>query len=138
MKRILLLSLFCLMFFAFEAEAKACKAGIRCPVPTMPEELRISKAVFSGKVTGIEAAGDTKIYTVQVGSYWKGPVKRILKLYVAQSISREASFEQGEKYLFFARSNDLGGLSVNRCSNSKRLADAKQDLKYLGKGKRPR
>lgn len=138
MKKVILLSLFCLVFFAFSAEAKVCKLGVKCAVPKLPEAVSYSKAVFSGKVINVEKDGDTKIFTIQVGNYWKGPVKRKVKVYILETMRYQACFELGKSYLFYARENNKGQLSDGRCSLTKRMEDAKKDLKYLGKGKRPK
>lgn len=138
MKKVFLLSLFCLVFFAIASEAKVCEAGAKCAVPRLPEAVSYSKAVFSGKVINVEKDGDTKIFTIQVNNYWKGPVKRKVKVYILETMRYQAWFELGKSYLIYARENNEGKLSDGRCSPSKRIEDAREDLKYLGKGRRPR
>lgn len=138
MKKLLLLSLFCLGFLAVTAEAKACELGARCYIPKLPEAVSYSKAVFSGKVISVEADGDTKIFTIQVSRYWKGPVSREVKIYILETMRYQAWYELGQSYLVYAGMNNKGQLVDGRCSATKRIRDAKADLKYLGKGKKPK
>jgi hypothetical protein len=50
----------------------------------------------------------------------------------------QAFYQVGGKYLVFARANDEGDLTDGRCSRSKDVSDATDDIKGLGKSKKPR
>ena len=139
MKRLLILSLFCFGLLASSADAKVCSPDAYCPIPTLKEDVANSKAVFSGTVIKIEKDGDVKIITLQVNRFWKGNVRRRIKLYILETMRYGGVFyETGKNYLVIAIQDSQGRLSDRRCSNSKPLGDAAYDLKQLGKGKRPK
>lgn len=138
MKRILLLSLFCFMFFAFNAEAKVCEPNANCLMPALRDSIKNSKTIFSGKVISNEKEGDIRVVTFQVSRYWKGTIKRTMKVYYQENMRYQAWFETGKSYIVYAQANDAGKLFDSKCSATKNIEDAKADLKYLGKGRRPK
>lgn len=79
-----------------------------------------------------------RIVAFQVSRHWKGSIKRTIKVYYRENMRYQAWFETGKSYIVYAQMNDTGKLFDSKCSATKNTEDAKTDLKYLGKGKRPR
>lgn len=125
------------------------RASGRCIGPKDAHRAReASDAVFSGTVVSV------KVYprdrwadvTVDVDRIWKGDVRRreLVAVGPLQVDANVVGFVPNEKYLIFAvRSTAAAGpgqawtFSVPPCSQS-RLRDAKDALKELGHGHRPR
>jgi len=122
----------CLVFlFAIEGAGK-------CGVPAVTEAYKQSKAVFVGEVLKVVKEGDVKTFTFKVEKYWKGATDEEIEINVQETMRYQAWFEVGEKYLVFAR-GEKGHekLWEVRCSRSTRLADASEDIKKLGRAKKP-
>jgi hypothetical protein len=66
----------------------------------------------------------------------RGAANREIKINVQETARYQAWFEVGEKYLVYARgSEENEKLWETRCSRSKLLADASEDIKVLGKAR---
>jgi hypothetical protein len=108
----------------------------KCRVPSVKEAHQYSKAVFVGEVTKVAENGDVKTFTFKAEKYWKGAANREIKINVQETARYQAWFEVGEKYLVYARgSEENEKLWETRCSRSKLLADASEDIKVLGKAR---
>lgn len=97
-----------------------------------------SKAVFIGELTSVVKNGDVKTFTFKVEKYWKGTAGEEIEISVQETLRYQGWFEVGEKYLVYAR-GEKGHekLWEVRCSRSTRLADASEDIKKLGRAKKP-
>lgn len=113
------------------------KGNGKCAILPFKDAFAASSAVFTGKVKSEKKVGDTRIFEFEVEKYWKGAKKKKIQISVYETARFQAWFEVGEKYLVFATADD-GELKVGRCSRSKSVVDASEDLQKLGKGKRPR
>lgn len=138
MKKLLFINVFCFVLLSGSADARICNSHSDCAIPSMKSEIANSKAIFSGKVINIEKDGDVKIITFQASRFWKGSVKRITKLYILENMRYGIFYEAGKSYLVFSSQDSKGRLSDRKCSRSKSLEFASDDLKQLGRGKRPK
>lgn len=120
--------------------AEACTCA---PPPSATESLGQSDAVFSGKVLKIKRiksndalAGLWQVEVVfAVNSSWKGVAKREISVFTAsQSAACGYNFRKGMTYLVYADSSQ-GKLVTSLCSRTRRVEDAREDLKELGAGK---
>ena len=117
----------------FERDAEA-----KCRILSVKNSLEESKAVFTGEVVAEEKTGDVKQFTFRIDKYWKGGNKKEADVFVYQTTRYQSPFKEGEKFLVFAREDGEGKLTVSRCSRSKELSYAEDDLSELGAGKVPR
>ena len=131
MKRLeLCLSVFALGFVLSPLVCFACD----CPYPTVTQERRTAKAIFSGKVTRIAETTDSKYIqiTFKLEQSWKGARTREKSLFQENVLTDcDFVFKVGEEYLVYAH-GDSEKLSTNVCTRTKRLADAAADIKELG------
>ena len=142
--------------------------GCMCKPPGNPaKEMKGSAAVFSGKLIGTEyrkgvtlflsiaqpetkngetAQTDVLVLKFQIDRWWKGRETREVVLFTDQTKNPDGSqtitdcdfpFEVGKQYLVYAF-RDEGKLKTNLCTRTKLLEKAGEDLKILGKGRRPR
>jgi hypothetical protein len=126
---------FPLVLALVSAQLYACS----CIAPPPPKEaLAAASAVFSGKVTAIEAAGDhEKAVTIEIKSTWKGVEKK--KEVVVYTADNGATcgygFEKGKSYLVYAslmKRGDDKVLGTNICTRTAALDAAAKDIKELG------
>lgn len=110
----------------------------KCAVPAFDNAYRRSKAVFIGEVVGDEKVGDTRIFDLKVEKYWKGSAAKRIKIHVYETARFQAWFKKNGRYLIYADADANGKLSVYRCSRSRDIEFAEEDLQKLGKGKIPR
>lgn len=124
------------------------EVGYACsctPPPPASESLRQAGAVFSGRVLQVrrvKSAGDEQggLFQVEVvfavDTSWKGARQRVISVFTAsQSAACGYNFTRGRTYLVYA-ADSQGKLSTTICSRTKRLRDAREDLRELGAGKR--
>lgn len=139
--RILRLAVVCCListFAAFPSEIRAIEINGKCRVPDVAEAYRNSAAVFTGRILSVAADGDVKTFTFKVEKYWKGASDREIEINVQQTMRYQAWFEVGGSYLVFARgSEDNDQLWEVRCSRTKLLAEASDDIAKLGRAKKP-
>ena len=118
--------------------AQACS----CIAPPPPKKaMEQAHSVFSGKVTKVEKAGEEELaVTLELAATWKGAAGKELTLYTPnQSAACGYNFEKGKSYLVYANQIKRGEekvLETNICTRTALLADAKDDLKALGAGKK--
>lgn len=109
----------------------------RCRIFTFDEAYSSSEAVFVGKVLSEEKKGDVKTFEFEVEKYWKGAVGKKIKIEVYETARFQAWFQTGERYLIYAEEGENGKLRVGRCSRSREVENASEDLQKLGAGKVP-
>lgn len=138
------------------ASACSCAALPGTPQERAGKALSGSTAVFSGEVVELEkpppdtemvegtwltvmvmgGGGEEATVTLRVSEVWKGPRRQTV------TVSTEADsgmgcgypFEKGREYLVYATGDDP---SVNLCSETKPLSEARADLEALGNGASP-
>jgi len=119
-------------------KAESRGSGARCAVLTVKSALQHSTAVFAGEVTGEEKNGDIKKSTFKIEKYWKGGDRKDIEVFVYETARFQSPFKEGEKFLVYAMADDDGKLTVSRCSRSRALENAGDDIKQLGEGKTPK
>ena len=62
----------------------------------------------------------------------------MFEIHVYETSRFQAWFKKGGKYLIYAPADEDGKLRVGRCSRSRDVENAEEDLQKLGKGKIPR
>jgi len=110
----------------------------KCAIASFQTAYSQSKAVFVGEVVGEEKNGDTRTFDFKIEKYWKGKNAKNIKIDVYETSRYQAFFKKGEKYLIYAAADEDGKLRVGRCSRSRDLENAEEDLQKLGKGREPR
>ena len=121
-----------------QTEEGAGGFGRKCGIPSFQAAYGQSKAVFVGEVVGEEKQGDTRTFDFKVEKYWKGASSQHVEILVYETARYQAWFKEGGKYLIYASADGDGKLHVGRCSRSRDVEDAGEDLQKLGKGKIPR
>lgn len=110
----------------------------KCAIASFQSAYSQSKAVFVGEVVGEEKDGDTRAFDFKVEKYWKGSDAENVEILVYETARYQAWFKKGGKYLIYATADEDGKLHVGRCSRSRDLDNAGEDLQKLGKGRAPR
>ncbi len=113
-------------------------ANSKCAIPNLRTAFKSSGAVFVGKVLSMTKNGDEKTFEFRVEKYWKGAKRKKIKVSVLETSRFQAWFQVGESYLVFAHMDEDGKFRDGRCSASKTLSEASEDLKELGRAKAPR
>ena len=111
------------------AHAYRCK-----PLGTPLEELKEAAAVFVGKVKQVNEEGPARITEFEVERYWKGPSRKTITVRSGKALYGYR-FTRDQKYLVYAYGKDE--LETSRCSRTKSIESATNDLKQLGEGKEP-
>ena len=116
------------------SEARACS----CMKLTPAEGLSSSYAVFTGEVTDIEPNTATKFggveITLGVKKVWKGEIGAQVEVRTAgSSAACGYNFAKGETYLVYADRDEADPMRVSLCSRTALLANAQEDLDFLGK-----
>jgi hypothetical protein len=143
MGRILLFSLgatICLLFKPAVGLACTCELpqpGVK-PKQAVTQAREKAKAVFSGEV--VEIIENPRVFYVEVRfrveSSWKQARTDELILRTGRGGGDCGyRFEVGEHYLVYAYGSDENRLETNICQRTKKLADAENDLKLLGKAR---
>ena len=126
------------MFAVLPFKAKTAEKIGKCQLPNVETAYQDSKAVFVGKVLDVSKDGDVKTFTFKIERYWKGTTSEEIQINVRETMRYQAWFQVGESYLVYARGDeDNDKLWEIRCSRSKSLTDASEDLTELGKAKKP-
>lgn len=125
-------------FAVLPFKTKAIENIGKCRVPPVKIAYQNAKAVFVGEVLDVAKDGDVKTFTFKIERYWKGATDEEIKIHVQETMRYQAWFEVGEQYLVYARGDeDDEKLWEVRCSRTKSLADASEDITELGKAKKP-
>ncbi len=145
MKSAALLVWFIALFFANQSNVPVCNCD---PASPRQQDIDEATAVFAGQVIYIEEiqahvlqADGTRPFKPQlevkfeVEELWKGAdnAEFIIRTGVGQG-DCGFKFVKGEKYVVYAYGKEM--LRTTSCSRTVKLADAAEDLKELGKGKR--
>lgn len=140
MKRIgILLSVFLLVWsMPLERKVRACSC---IELPTVSEAKEQSDAVFLGAITDISDVNIQREVTIDVREAWKGVKTKTIKIYTGFNDGDcGLPIDIGESYLFYANDfsegNDDGFLTSNICTRTTSEANAMEDLKELGAGKK--
>ncbi len=132
--KFLRLAVICCLLSTFAYFPAEIKSAGRCAVANLKAEYANLKTVFAGEVLSVISDGDIKTFTFKVEKHWKGAASKEIKVNVQETTRHQAWFEVGEKYLVFARGDKTGGkLWEARCSRTKTLRDASEDVSELGK-----
>jgi MYXO-CTERM domain-containing protein len=101
--------------------------------------LKAALAVFEGRVEKLSAREDGRISaTLGVVRAWKGVDRERLALATPAASDCGVRFERGQSYLLFAVAEKHGdGLATTRCTGTKPMSDAGDDLDLLGMGATP-
>ncbi len=130
------------MFVRIEVAACSCIRPFENP--TLKQEVnwyrKNAKAIFTGEVIEIKKIPQTHsngvIVKLVVENFWKSPVPK--EIIIANSgTSCDYFFKTGKSYLIYAFSLSDKSISTNLCSGNKALQDATQDIKLLGKSRKP-
>ena len=127
------------------------------PEPIVKNAVASADLVFSGEVveeefvdTDVDAGGrpnkgKRRVVKVKVEKWWKGGNAREVLLHTGFTkhpngmlvvLSEDFNFQNGEKYLVYAYERD-GKLRTNSCTRTRKLADAKDDMRELSEGREP-
>ena len=123
-----------LSVLSYAPHAHACS----CMRLTPSEGLTSSYAVFTGEVTDIDKNDSTPFggreVTLRVKEMWKGEPAEELRVHTASSSAACGyGFVKGVTYLVYAVRDEADPLRVSLCSRTAPVADAKEDLDFLGK-----
>jgi hypothetical protein len=128
------------MFVTFPFETKGYECLEKCKVQNVKNAYTNSKAVFVGEVLRVTEENGVKTFTFRVKKNWKGAKSKEIEVKAQETMRYQAWFKVGEKYLVYASGSDTDEESEKlwerRCSRTKRLADASEDIKELGEAKR--
>jgi hypothetical protein len=122
----------------FQTAESAVDFNSKCAITSFQSAYSQSKAVFAGEVVSEGKDGDTRTFDFKVEKYWKGADSKNVEILVYETARYQAWFKKGGKYLIYATADEDGKLHVGRCSRSRDLEIAGDDLQKLGKGKIPR
>ena len=130
----------CLLFQTGVGLACTCelpRAGIT-PKQAVSQARNKSKAVFSGEV--VEVIQNPQFFYVEVRfkveNSWKQVRTEELTIHTGRGGGDCGyNFEVGQSYLVYAYGSDETRLETNICQRTRKLADAEEDLRLLGKGK---
>jgi hypothetical protein len=108
-----------------------------CLKPLSPtKELKGATAVFVGEVCGITENRDSLSAEFSLEQVWKGSSQKQIIVQTSKYGSDcGIGFRMGVKYLVYAYGKDV--LNVSRCSRTKEVDQAQEDLRELKEGKQP-
>ncbi|MEM7436683.1 MAG: MYXO-CTERM sorting domain-containing protein [Myxococcota bacterium] len=121
---------------SMEARVHACSCMRQSP----EEAIAAAEALFEASVTAVSDNTKTdfrgRAVTLAVGRVWKGVEgSEVTAITASSSAACGYPFQVGESYLVYGYRSRAGDLHVSLCSHTKRIDDAKADLKLLGKPK---
>ncbi|MCA1623132.1 MAG: hypothetical protein LC768_11255 [Acidobacteria bacterium] len=129
-----------LIFVTFPFETKGYEGLKKCKVQNVKNAYTYSKTVFVGEVLRVTEENGVKTFTFRVGKNWKGAKSKEIQVNVQETMHYQAWFKVREKYLVYASGSDTDENSEKlwerRCSRTKRLSDASEDMKELGEAKK--
>ncbi len=115
--------------------ADACSC---LPPPPPKEHMAKMEAVFSGTCVDIVVKDFQKICTFEVDRVWKGEVGKTVVVTTAKDgATCGYGFEVKGTYLLYCYGKK-GELGTNICTRTTALANAKDDIKELGDGAKPK
>lgn len=123
-----------LVSFGWVPEAAACS----CMQQSPEEAIAAAEAIFEGTVTKTADNTGTKFggraVSMTVDRAWRGVKAPTVSVATASnSAACGYPFQEGETYLVYGYRSRAGDIQVSLCSHTKPIADAKADLKLLGK-----
>ena len=131
--------------FVFSSDYQSGESAVlfggkaKCAIPKQPAAFEEAAAVFVGEILKEEKNGDVRSFEFRVEKYWKGAKREKIRIDVYETTRYQSWFKTGERYLIYATAaSRKGNLRVVRCSRSRAVSEAADDLKQLGKGKNPR
>jgi hypothetical protein len=125
------------LILAAAGVAEACK----CAAPPPPKDaLAGADAVFTAKCIAVSVKDGKKTCTFEVDRVWKGEVGPKVVITTAEhSATCGYGFStEGDATYFIYAYGKKGALSTHTCSRTRALASAKDDLKDLGDGAKPK
>ena len=116
--------------------------------PSVAQARDQAAAVFSGRVvkvkrvkagSGPERVGWFNLEVVfAVTQWWKGVERPTVSVFTnSQSSACGYGFRSGRSYLVYAQGVEGGRLATGICGRTRRMKDAREDLKELGGGEGP-
>ncbi|HEX8637157.1 MAG TPA: hypothetical protein VF692_03765 [Pyrinomonadaceae bacterium] len=138
-----LFGIFAFLLFT-NADVSACSCLAQGEEPLAQQVSRAkndASVVFTGKVLEIvkKTGSSSVIVKFRAEKSWKGNVSRRISLSTgADSALCGFNFEVGKSYLIYAQGANAKDLQTNICTRTAALANAKADLKALGKGRIPK
>jgi hypothetical protein len=110
----------------------------KCATPANARDaMKQSATVFSGEISQVYENGGEITLKFKVAKFWKGNLKKTVSVKVSTNAVYSPTFKAGEKFLVYAWA-DNGQFYTGRCSRTKELTYAGDDLRALGKGKVPK
>ena len=111
----------------------------KCAIQPFNRAFQAAAAVFRGKVVRAEKNGDVRTFDFEVEEFWKGKSGRRVRIDVYETARFQAWFKKGEEYLVYGEpaNDEKANPRVSRCSRSRSIEMAAEDLKQLGRGKSP-
>jgi hypothetical protein len=136
---VVILAVYAIWLFADPGKTHACS----CAVSGSPAEaLDRADAVFAGEVVSVRvgrsslltySSADPVSVKFNVSRVWKGPRSDTITIKTVRSeVSCGYEFEEGRKYVVYARNGETG-----LCSRTAGLENAVADLAALGEGWQP-
>jgi hypothetical protein len=136
---VVILAVYAIWLFADPSKTHACS----CAVSGSPAEaLARADAVFAGEVVSVRvgrssllsySSADPVSVKFNVSRVWKGPRSDTITIKTVRSeVSCGYEFEEGRKYVVYARNGETG-----LCSRTAGLENAVADLAALGDGWQP-
>lgn len=133
-----------LIIFALALLNASTTLACSCSNPVPPrEELKKRDVVFLGKVISRKKSSDGVEVVFKVERVWKGKITEeasIFTGYTADLYDYENMcapiLKLGESYLIYAYGNDK--LETDVCTRTRLLIHAAEDLRGLGRGKKPK
>jgi hypothetical protein len=128
--------------------AVANQTAAACTCVSMPgsprDVVHVAKgnatAIFVGTVLDVRAGSGEMELNVRfsVDRFWKGALASEVTVTThSQSSACGYTFEPGSRYLVYCSGNPSGTFSTSICTRTRRERDAKDDVRYLGRPKRP-
>lgn len=139
MRTLFLLTLFALSFAPSAHAFDYC----RCKYEWTPaESWERSGRVFAGKVVEVKDYGTKKLRVYfDVSKSWRGPAEQSIRLFTDRAdtygmlkygISCGYPFERGKEYLVYAFYEKHSPLTADKCTRTRPLSEAGEDLIALG------
>lgn len=138
-----IISVIALLFSSFQslnataATDFSATLGGKCAAPATALEAKTqATAVFLGKAAKVTETGSGITLVFSVEKFWKGAKQKSQTITIETGRRYSPSFKVGERYIVYA-SGGADKLTTGRCSRTKLAEYADDDLKALGKGKKP-